>query len=215
MQSYVRETDKDWRDVRKKIDSWRSLPQSTLLYDDVIKAFERMRVKGEMTPLVRREYERILSSASPDTYIQPVTEEKYQEDKSLAGHESELLQLTLMILPETYHPKVVTRSSVSHGILSFLTSIDLEEFGKWCTKNVCNCCMPQLDQLWCQMCVTDIQHVMKDMHTLSQKLCSKQQEHYRRLLKQINLKGNMHELLRNRVVVYNELLFLKIKTNQV
>ena len=212
MEQYRHQTDSVWQRVQKKIDAWRKLPEAKILYDDVLRAFQTMRLKGEMTPMVRREYERIVPHPK-DIYIQPITTIEDQQDKCLELEESDLCQLTLVMLPEAYRPKVVSRASILVGILSFLTSVDLAKYGKWCTDNVCKCCLPQLDRLWCQMCVEDMRRVMDQIITLSQSLCAKQKEHYQQLIKRISLKSSLAALLKDRIVLYNELLFLRIKIN--
>ncbi len=212
MEQYHRETDRDWHSLQKKIEAWRKLPEAKILYDDVLRAFQTMRLKGEMTPMVRREYERIVQKPQ-DTYIQPVTHIEDQQQKCMDVKESDLCQLTLVMLPEAYRPKVVSRASILVGILSFLTSVDLVKYSQWCKDNVCHCCLPQLERLWCQMCVEDMRRVMDQIVTMSQSLCTKQKEHYQQLIRRISLKASLAALIKDRIVLYNELLFLRIKIN--
>jgi hypothetical protein len=213
MEKYYNEVDRDWKEVQRKIDRWENVPDSTLLYDEVVKAFEQLQRKGKMTPLIRAEY---IKRVNPENnvYVQPVPELKYQVTEDINDKQSELLQLTLRLIPASYHPQIMSYLSVSLAVLTCFTSINVEVFLQWCTTNVCPCCLERLYLMWTKMFVDDIARITNDIKTLIKPMCSKQVAYYTKLINGLPISGRIVTLIKTRVVLYNELLFLTLKIKQ-
>ena len=209
MTTYYSEIDKDWSNIQKKIEEWKQIPESTLLYDEVLRAFQKMQLKGKMTPLIRKEYVKI---AEPkDIYIQPGPDLKYQTSKPVSEREGDLLQLTLRLMPVTYHPVVLSYETVSLAVLTWLTSIDIETFSKWCTSNVCPCCLERLMSMWNEMFVNDIDRLVNEIKAVISPMCGKQKAHYLRLIHGLVRRGKLQALVKTRISLCNEILFLGLK----
>jgi hypothetical protein len=220
MEQYYRDIDRDWQNTQNKIEEWRLVPESTILYDDVLLAFHEMQRRGRMTPLIRNEYnkvtqqeqqERFNQPSTSNVYIQPVPEIKYQTSRPLDDREADLLQLTLRLIPATYHPVVMSYETVALAVLTWLTSTDLEAFLKWCTSNVCPCCLERIMVMWNDMFVKDIERLVNELKTMTGPMCGKQKAHYVKLIGGLVKRGKLSALVKTRITLCNEILFLGIK----
>jgi hypothetical protein len=214
MEDYQVMIDRDMGILQDKIAQWNRIPQSELLKQAVIDMCLSIRKQGRMTPLVRDMYQRVLKPT--DVYVQPVPEIQYQTEEPLTEEEADLIQLTLRMIPVSFHPLIMTWKTLAFALATCFSSIDMPVFLKWCQENVCECCWDKLYAMWCHMCRIQIVEETNELIQLISPMCDRQKYHYKPMIKQCKLKRingvvDIMVLLQLRNMMHNEVMFLKMK----